>query len=117
MPQLLDTLAESVRELTGFDRVLVYRFDEDQHGEVVAEARADDLESYLGLHYPESDIPRQARELYLRNWIRSIPDARLLAGPAGAAPAARHRQAARPEPLGASQRVRRSTWSTWPTWA
>lgn len=75
MPQLLDTLVRTVRELTGFDRVLVYRFDRDEHGEVVAEARDDDVESYLGLHYPESDIPRQARELYRRNWIRSIPNA------------------------------------------
>lgn len=75
MPLLLDAVAQTVRELTGFDRVMVYRFDEDEHGEVVAEARANDMEAFLGLHYPESDIPRQARELYLRNWLRAIPDA------------------------------------------
>ena len=46
-------------------------------GEVVAERLGDrEMDSYLGLHYPESDIPRQARALYVRNWIRAIPDAR-----------------------------------------
>jgi chemotaxis family two-component system sensor kinase Cph1 len=75
MPQLLNTLVLAVRELTGFDRVVVYRFDEDDHGEVVAEARDEEMEPYLGLHYPESDIPRQARDLYRRNWIRNIPNA------------------------------------------
>jgi light-regulated signal transduction histidine kinase (bacteriophytochrome) len=67
--------AEQVRGLTGFDRVMVYRFLEDGSGAVVAEAREADLSAFLGLHYPASDIPRQARALYLRNWIRLIPDA------------------------------------------
>ena len=74
--ELVQTTVQVVRDLTGFDRVLIYRFDEDGHGEVVSESKADDIEAYLGLHYPESDIPRQARELYLRNWIRTIPDGR-----------------------------------------
>jgi light-regulated signal transduction histidine kinase (bacteriophytochrome) len=65
-----------VRGLTGFDRVMVYRFDPDWNGEVVAEERRDDLEPFLGLHFPASDIPAQARALYLRNWLRLIPDAR-----------------------------------------
>ena len=73
---LVDVTARTVHELTGFDRVMVYRFDSDGHGEVVAEVKADAMDSYLGLHYPESDIPRQARELYLRNWVRCIRDAR-----------------------------------------
>jgi light-regulated signal transduction histidine kinase (bacteriophytochrome) len=68
--------AEVVRGLSGFDRVVVYRFDEDDHGAIVSEARADELPPYLGLHFPESDIPRQARELYRRNWIRTIPSSR-----------------------------------------
>ena len=76
LPQLLATTARVVRTLTGFDRVVVYGFDADDHGEVLSEARTDDVEAYLGLHFPESDIPRQARELYRRNWIRAIPDAR-----------------------------------------
>src|SRR3989339_1551007 len=67
--------AERVRLLTGYDRVMVYRFRHDDAGEVIAEARADDLEPYLGLRYPASDIPPQARALYLRNRLRVIPDA------------------------------------------
>lgn len=73
--QLLQLSAEALRAITGFDRAMVYRFDADGHGSVVAESRAFEMEPYLGLHYPESDIPRQARALYLRNWIRCIPDA------------------------------------------
>src|SRR5690606_1566172 len=56
--------AESVREFIGFDRVMVYRFAEDDSGHVIAESRREDLESYLGLHYPASDIPAQARDLF-----------------------------------------------------
>lgn len=78
---LLQATAQLVRKLSGFDRVVVYHFDEDDHGEVVAEARAEDMSSYLGLHFPESDIPRQARELYLRTWIRAIPDGRYVPVP------------------------------------
>ena len=58
-------LAEEVRRVSGFDRVMVYRFLPDGSGVVDAEARGEDVESFLGLHYPASDIPRQARELYL----------------------------------------------------
>jgi light-regulated signal transduction histidine kinase (bacteriophytochrome) len=71
----LDAVAVQVRALSGYDRVMVYRFRDDDAGEVVAEAVADDLEPYLGLRYPASDIPVQARALYLRNRIRVIPDA------------------------------------------
>jgi light-regulated signal transduction histidine kinase (bacteriophytochrome)/CheY-like chemotaxis protein len=53
---------------------MVYRFDEDGSGEVIAESARAGLESYLGLHYPASDIPQQARLLYERNWLRIIPD-------------------------------------------
>jgi light-regulated signal transduction histidine kinase (bacteriophytochrome) len=74
MASLCNTVASDVRLLTGYDRVLIYRFDEDHHGEVLAEARRDDLESFLGLHYPASDIPEQARALYLVNYLRIIPD-------------------------------------------
>ena len=66
--------AREMRALTGFDRVMVYRFDHDGSGEVVAESARGGLESYLGLHYPASDIPRQARILYERNWLRIIPN-------------------------------------------
>ncbi|MFE1597750.1 HWE histidine kinase domain-containing protein [Methylobacterium sp. ID0610] len=66
--------ARQMRVLTGFDRVMVYRFAHDGSGEVVAEARRSGLEPYLGLHYPASDIPRQARALYERSWLRIIAD-------------------------------------------
>jgi light-regulated signal transduction histidine kinase (bacteriophytochrome) len=66
--------AREMRALTGFDRVMVYRFEHDGSGEVVAESARTGLESYLGLHYPASDVPQQARILYQRNWLRIIPD-------------------------------------------
>jgi chemotaxis family two-component system sensor kinase Cph1 len=72
--QLAALLAPEVRAVTGFDRVMVYRFSPEWHGEVVAEARDESLEPFLGLHYPASDIPPQARELYLHNWLRLFPD-------------------------------------------
>ncbi|SCB60579.1 Bacteriophytochrome (light-regulated signal transduction histidine kinase) [Rhizobium aethiopicum] len=66
--------ARHARALTGFDRVMVYRFDEGGSGEVVAEATRSGIGSFLGLHYPASDIPVQARALYLRNLFRIIAD-------------------------------------------
>jgi light-regulated signal transduction histidine kinase (bacteriophytochrome) len=76
-----DAVATEVRAATGFDRVMVYRFMPDGSGQVKAEARGDGVDSFLGLRYPESDIPKQARALYLSNWIRAIPDARYAAAP------------------------------------
>jgi len=66
--------ARQVRALTGFDRVMVYRFDGDGSGEVVAEYCKPGIGSFLGLHYPATDIPAQARELYKRNLLRVITD-------------------------------------------
>lgn len=74
LTELYDATARAVRELTGFDRVMVYRYDEDYNGEVVAEAKLDELNSFLGLHYPSTDIPSQARALYEKNWLRLIDD-------------------------------------------
>ncbi len=68
--------ASEVRQITGFDRVMVYRFAADASGEVVAESRNDTIPSFLGLHFPPSDIPAQARALYAQNPIRIIPDIR-----------------------------------------
>lgn len=72
--ELRQEAAVTVRRLTGFDRVMVYHFHPDGHGEVVAEERAPHLEPYLGLHYPASDIPAQARRLYVARLSRTIPD-------------------------------------------
>ena len=71
--QSLAAAAVTLRATTGFDRAMLYRFLEDGSGVVVAEDAAPGLESFLGLHYPASDIPQQARELYKRNWLRVIP--------------------------------------------
>lgn len=68
---LLNAFGESVN----YDRMMVYQFLEDGSGVVVAEKKKDDIESYLNLHYPESDIPKQARELYLKKRKRILNDA------------------------------------------
>ena len=74
LQDLYDITVQAVRSLTGFDRVMLYRYDTEYNGEVVAEAKADHLNPFLGLHYPASDIPAQARALYEKNWIRLISD-------------------------------------------
>ena len=73
-----DSIAREVRAITGLDRVMVYRFHADNHGEVVAESKLEELAPWLGLHYPEADIPKPARDIYQRIWIRPVPNA---AGP------------------------------------
>lgn len=74
----LDELAAATvavfKDLAGYDRAMFYRFDPDGHGEVIAEAKEVHLEPYVGLHYPKSDIPQRARELYLRNRVRVLGD-------------------------------------------
>ncbi|PDW03492.1 ATP-binding protein [Candidatus Viridilinea mediisalina] len=72
--EFAQTLVTAVRGLTGFDRVMVYQFQADGSGVVIAEEKSETVEAFLDLRYPASDIPRQARELYLRNWVRLIPD-------------------------------------------
>ncbi len=66
--------ARCLRALTGFDRVMVYRFNHDQSGDIIAEAKLPQQAPYLGLRYPASDIPKQARALYLRSTLRIIAD-------------------------------------------
>lgn len=68
-------VADEVRSITGLDRVMVYRFHADYHGEVVAESMRSDLPAWLGLHFPEADIPQPARDIYQRIWIRPLPNA------------------------------------------
>lgn len=71
---LLQKASEAMWALTGLDRVMIYKFHEDFHGEVVAETLLPGVDSFLGLHYPASDIPPQAREIFFENWVRIIPD-------------------------------------------
>lgn len=81
LQNLLDSTALQVKNTIQYDRVMVYRFAGDGHGEVVAEAKNDHLNPLLGLHYPASDIPKQARELYKKNLTRIIAD--VAAAPVG----------------------------------
>ncbi|AGW14326.1 putative phytochrome-like protein Cph1 family protein [Megalodesulfovibrio gigas DSM 1382 = ATCC 19364] len=74
IPALWQSMTDSVRHLTGFDRVMLYKFHDDFSGEVVAEAMDARLRPFLGHRYPASDIPEPARQLYLQNWLRIIPD-------------------------------------------
>ncbi|MBF6608760.1 MAG: GAF domain-containing protein [Flavobacterium sp.] len=74
LQELCDMVARETRQITGYDRVMIYRFDSDYNGEIISEALRDDLEPFLGLHYPHTDIPVQARQLYLKNLLRIISD-------------------------------------------
>lgn len=100
LPRTVDELgqlaADFVREVTGFDRVMIYRFAEDKHGQVIAESTTRP-DSFMDMHYPASDIPEPARQHFLLNLIRSISDIKArpvavlaqggeVAGPSSASP-------------------------------
>ncbi len=74
----LDSMAQeivnTIKYITDMERVVLYKFNEDRSGQVIAEAKVDNIESYLGLYYPASDIPPQARDLYKKNWVRLMPN-------------------------------------------
>ena len=74
LQSLCDVTAQILKQVLGHDRVMVYRFDADGHGQVFAEQREPQLEPYLGNHYPASDIPKVARDLYLKNRVRMLVD-------------------------------------------
>jgi light-regulated signal transduction histidine kinase (bacteriophytochrome) len=74
LPAIARQATQFFRDITGFERVMLYRFDADWNGEVIADAKVDGLPSYLGLNYPASDIPRQARELFQACRLRLIAD-------------------------------------------
>ena len=78
---LADGVVRCFRDMLGYDRVMVYKFDPDGHGKIIAEARDPRLESLLGHHYPASDIPQRARELYLRNRLRVLVDVHYVPAP------------------------------------
>ncbi|WP_233554795.1 ATP-binding protein [Deinococcus cavernae] len=79
--ELAQVAVEAVREITGFDRVMLYRFEPDDSGLVIAEARRPDMHSFLDHRFPESDIPRQARALYVRHLLRLTADVDAPAAP------------------------------------
>jgi two-component system, chemotaxis family, sensor kinase Cph1 len=74
LTEFLQGAAEEVRQITGFDRVHIYRFDPQGAGDVIAEAKVAELDSFLGLHFPATDIPTVSRDLYKRCNLRCSPD-------------------------------------------
>jgi light-regulated signal transduction histidine kinase (bacteriophytochrome) len=79
--ELCEAITKQVRDLTGFNRILLYSFDEAGHGTVLCEKNDGTLPSYLDLRFPASDIPQQARDLYILNTVRIIPDAMYVPSP------------------------------------
>lgn len=74
LTELCNLIVQEIQAITGFDRVMIYRFNEQGDGTVIAEAKPDDREAFLGMHFPDTDIPKQAKHLYTLNWLRLIPD-------------------------------------------
>lgn len=72
--QLIELATQEIREVTGFDRVMFYKFDDEYNGKVVAEASIRGVDSFLNLHFPASDIPKRVRDLYLTTKGRYLPD-------------------------------------------
>jgi chemotaxis family two-component system sensor kinase Cph1 len=70
----LPHIADNILRWSGFGRVMIYRFAQDWHGEVIAESLVEGMDSYLHHHFPATDIPRPARELFTTNWVRAIAD-------------------------------------------
>lgn len=75
LQEFCQIVTAEVASLTGLDRVMVYRFDEDDSGWVMAETKRDGLDSFLDLHYPATDVPKPARDIYRKIWLRPLPDA------------------------------------------
>ncbi|ADW70224.1 multi-sensor signal transduction histidine kinase [Granulicella tundricola MP5ACTX9] len=79
--ELCRAITKQVLDLTGVNRVMLYSFNEAGHGTVMAEESDGTLPSYLGLRFPDGDIPQQARDLYLLNTVRIIPDSSYIPSP------------------------------------
>ncbi|MGA9383246.1 MAG: ATP-binding protein [Phormidium sp.] len=75
LSEMCNVIVRELQKITGFDRVMVYQFNQTGSGTVIAEAKREDITPYLGLRYPASDIPKQAKQLYTCNWLRLIPNA------------------------------------------
>ncbi len=74
MDQLCEAAISLTRKMFGYNRVMIYKFDEEWNGEVIAESKEEDMASWLGLHYPATDIPAQSRQLFLKHRVRIITD-------------------------------------------
>jgi chemotaxis family two-component system sensor kinase Cph1 len=95
LQELLNNAAGQVKHIIKYDRVMIYKFLDDGHGHVIAEAANADLEPFLELHYPATDIPKQARQLYKANLTRIITDVSAEPSPISTL----HTEGAEPEPL------------------
>ncbi|MBC7452043.1 MAG: GAF domain-containing protein [Cytophagales bacterium] len=74
LDELCQLAAVNLKNISGFDRIMIYKFDDEWNGKVLGEAKEEYMDSYMHLHFPSSDIPKQARQLYLKNAYRLIPD-------------------------------------------
>jgi two-component system, chemotaxis family, sensor kinase Cph1 len=106
LSELCDLIVNEVRQITGCDRVMIYRFNQQGDGSVIAEAKQPYMEAFLGLHYPHSDVPQQARNLYTLNWLRLLKDVNM--PPVGLLASSQPDNAAPPEPLDMSYCTLRS---------
>lgn len=79
--QLCEAAADLTKKMFGYNRVMIYKFDEEWNGEVIAESKNEEMDSWLGLHYPATDIPAQSRELFLKTRVRIIADVNYTAVP------------------------------------
>ncbi len=74
LAELCDLIVSKLKEMLDIDGVMMYKFDEEWNGTVISEQKSNGLENYLGVTFPASDVPKQARDLYLKNPLRLIPD-------------------------------------------
>lgn len=74
LSELCEVAVQEIQQITDYDRVMIYQFAEDESGSVITEFKRPEMESFLGLHYPATDIPKQAKYLYILNLLRIIPD-------------------------------------------
>ncbi|UII27471.1 ATP-binding protein [Fulvivirga maritima] len=77
LPQMANEIVSTIKYVSGYDRVVLFKFNQDNTGKVIAEAKEEEMDSYMNLMYPASDIPKQARDLYKKNWVRLTPDVNL----------------------------------------
>ncbi len=78
IPEMCKLAVSQIKNLFEYDRVMMYKFDDEWNGEVIAEVKEEHLKSWLGLHYPARDIPKQARKIFLKQGVRIIGDVNFL---------------------------------------
>ncbi|WP_291725796.1 ATP-binding protein [Bernardetia sp.] len=81
LKELYTVIVEEIQHITGFDRVMLYKFNEEYDGQIVAEVKLEEMNPFYDLWFPSTDIPKQARELYLKNWLRLISDTHYIPSP------------------------------------